>query len=137
VSIRWSEEDLQRFRPRLAAGDALIPEKRHKYGARRTEVDGILFDSKAEAAYYEELKVARAKGGVAYFLRQVPFTLPGNTVYRCDFMVVKASGEVKFVDVKGHVTPMFRTKKRQVEALYPVRIRCVKRQGGRFIEIEV
>lgn len=28
----------------------------NKYGARKTQVDGITFDSRAEAKYYEQLK---------------------------------------------------------------------------------
>lgn len=96
--------------------------KRNKYAAQPTEVDGIRFDSKAEARYYQQLKALVAAGEVAYFLRQVPLHLPGKTRYVVDFLEVWADGRIRFVDVKGIETAMFRMKKRQVEELYPIQI---------------
>lgn len=111
------------------------PKKSSKYRNQPTEVDGLRFDSKAEAAYYGHLKLLKAAGDVIYFLRQVPFDLPGNVKYRCDFMVVRETG-IEYIDVKGAITATFRLKKKQVEALYPVKIRCVKHQRGQFSYIE-
>lgn len=49
--------------------------KRSKYGNRKTETDGIKFDSKKEARRYEELMLAMERG-VIYDLRlQEDFTL--------------------------------------------------------------
>jgi hypothetical protein len=95
---------------------------RHKFNAKPTTVDGIRFGSKKEAAYYQQLQLAKSSGQLLFFLRQVPFTLPGEVTYRCDFQEFWASGEVRFVDVKGMRTPMYVLKKKQVEALYPVTI---------------
>ena len=90
-------------------------------------VDGITFDSKREARYFCELKLRVMSGEVRYFLRQVPFDLPGNTKYRIDFMEVHANDEsVHYIDVKGFETPAFRRSKKQVEALYPITIEVVK-----------
>lgn len=100
--------------------------KRSKYGAEPTEVDGIRFDSKAEARYYQRLKLRVQNGEVRYFLRQVPFHLPGGVRYVVDFMEVHADGSVHWVDVKGIETAMFRTKKRLVESLYPVTIEVTR-----------
>lgn len=100
--------------------------KRSKYAAKPTEVDGIRFDSKAEGRYYQQLKMRVAAGEVAYFLRQVPIHLPGNTRYVVDFLEVLADGRIRFVDVKGMQTQTFRLKKRQVEALYPIQIEIEK-----------
>ncbi|HEY4529359.1 MAG TPA: DUF1064 domain-containing protein [Luteimonas sp.] len=97
-----------------------------KYAAQPTEVDGIRFDSKAEARYYQQLKARVAAGELAYFLRQVPLHLPGRTRYVVDFVEFWADGRVRYVDVKGVETAMFRTKKRQVEALYPIKIEIEK-----------
>lgn len=97
--------------------------KRNKYGAVKTKVDGITFDSKKEAEYYEMLKLAvQHPEGPLYFLRQVPFDFPGNTKYRCDFMVVYPDGKIQYIDVKskGTRTKAFVRNKKQVEALYPV-----------------
>ena len=99
---------------------------RHKYHAVRTEVHGQKFDSKAEARYFGELKLRQKAGEVVFFLRQVPFHLPGNVVYRCDFQEFLSVGSVRFVDVKGAVTQLFTMKKKQVETLYPITIEVVK-----------
>lgn len=97
-----------------------------KYSAQPTEVDGIRFDSKAEARYYQGLKARVAAGELAYFLRQVPLHLPGRTRYVVDFVEFWTDGRVRYVDVKGVETAMFRMKKRQVEALYPITIEVEK-----------
>ena len=103
---------------------------RHKFSAIRTEVDGIKFDSKLESKYYGHLKMMVMAGEVVFFLRQVPFHLVGGVVYRVDFQVFYASGDVAFIDVKGMETPEFINKKKQVEATYPVQIEIVKK--GQF-----
>lgn len=104
-----------------------------KYGAQPTVVDGIRFDSKAEARYYQRLQLRKDAGQVEFFLRQVPMHLPGNTRYVLDFlefMPCTCGGcscqRHRLVDVKGVQTQMFRLKKRQVEDLYPVTIEIEK-----------
>lgn len=85
-------------------------------------MDGITFDSKAELRRYQDLRALQSAGEVLFFLRQVPFHLPGGVRYVLDFLVFWADGHQSFEDVKGHRTALYRVKKRQVEALYPVRI---------------
>ena len=99
---------------------------RHKYHAQPTEVDGLRFDSKAEARRYQELNLLKQAGEVVMFLRQVPFDLPGNTKYRCDFLIFWVNGTCTVEDVKGFETAQFKMKKKQVEALYPVEIIVIK-----------
>lgn len=99
---------------------------RHKFGAVRTVKDGISFPSKAEARFYDELVMRQRGGDVLFFLRQVPFHLPGGVRYVVDFQVFHSDGRVRFIDVKGLETPEFITKKKLVEALYPVEIEVVK-----------
>lgn len=84
--------------------------------------NGIRFPSKLEANYYKQLMLRQHAGEVVFFLRQVPFHLPGNVRYVVDFVVFTAEGDVIFVDVKGMKTPEFIMKKKLVEALYPVEI---------------
>jgi hypothetical protein len=98
------------------------PRNRHKFRAVATELDGYRFDSKKEARYYRDLKLRARSGEVVFFLRQVPFHLPGGVTYRVDFQEFHADGTVHFVDVKGMVTKDFTMKKKMVEALYPVEI---------------
>lgn len=102
---------------------------RNKYGvadkAERT-ADGIPFDSKKEMHRYMELVQMQRAGSVKFFLRQVPFHLPGGVVYRADFLVVYVNGDivdVNFEDVKGMRTKEYLMKKKMVEAIYPVKIR--------------
>lgn len=49
--------------------------KRGKYGARKTVVDGITFDSKAEAMRYRELKMLQKANKISYLMLQVPIEL--------------------------------------------------------------
>lgn len=93
-----------------------------KYHSERTEVDGISFQSKKEARHYADLRLAQKAGELLFFLRQVPFHLPGGVIYRCDFAEFWKDGSVRFVDCKGYKTAMYKTKLKIVEALYPVKI---------------
>lgn len=132
---RLRHQDIRNLPAHIRA--QLPPSRGNKYSASKTTVDGILFDSKAEAIYYEQLKLLREQGVILYFLRQVPFDLPGNTKYRCDFMVVDEEGP-QYIDIKGHATKDFKRAKKQVEALYPVTIhclRCVSYRDGHFQEM--
>lgn len=95
---------------------------RHKFHAKRTEVDNIKFSSKKEANRYNILKSLQNVGEVLFFLRQVPFHLPGGIKYICDFLIFWANGEVTIEDVKGFKTESYKAKKRMVEAIYPVEI---------------
>jgi len=96
---------------------------RHKFNAVITERDGMKFHSKKEAAFYDDLKIAQHKDGwVLFFLRQVPFHLPGNVKYVCDFQVFYKDGSVDFIDVKGKRTAQYIRNKKMVEALYPIKI---------------
>lgn len=97
----------------------------HKYHAKFTETDGIIFSSKKEARYYKGLKLLKDQGIVLFFLRQVPFHLPGGVKYVCDFQVFWSNGEVTFEDVKGIKTPLYIAKKKIVEELYPIEIKEV------------
>ena len=96
--------------------------RKHKFNAVKTELDGINFDSKTEAKYYTELKFRMKAGEVIFFLRQVPFDLPGKVKYRIDFQEFHSDGTIHFIDVKGKKTDIYIAKKKIVEALYPIEI---------------
>lgn len=95
---------------------------RHKYNAVQTIRDGIKFPSKKEARWYDELKLRVKAGEVVFFLRQVPFHLPGGVKYVCDFVEFWANSEVHIIETKGVKTTDYIAKKKMVEALYPVKI---------------
>lgn len=94
----------------------------NKYHAEPTTVDGIRFASKKEARYYGELLLAQKSGDLLFFLRQTSFHLAGGVRYVVDFCEFWKNGEVRFVDTKGFRTPMYKLKKKMVEAAYPVKI---------------
>ena len=68
------------------------------------------------------LKLLVKSGEIIFFLRQVPFDLPGGVKYRCDFQIFWGNGKVTHEDSKGKRTDMYIAKKKMVEALYPVEI---------------
>lgn len=90
-----------------------------KYKNRKTTVDGIKFDSQAEANRYCELKMLQQTGKIIGFGRQPSFTInTAGTRYRPDFIVCDADG-IWVEDVKGKETSDFRLKKREWEHAYP------------------
>lgn len=95
---------------------------RHKFGAVQTIRDGMKFPSKREARYYDQLKFEVKAGLVSFFLRQVPFHLPGGVKFVLDFLVFRSDGTVELIDTKGRRTQQYIDKKKLVEALYPVEI---------------
>src|SRR3990167_6215673 len=98
----------------------------HKFKACPTTVDCIRFSSKKESEYYKELCLRQQKGGdVLFFLRQIPFHLPGGIKHIIDFQVFFTDGSVRFIEVKGFDTPNGKIKRRLVESLYPIVIDVV------------
>lgn len=99
--------------------------RRHKYGARKTEVGGILFDSKKEAARYQELRLLEKAGEIHDLRLQVPFELQpkfrknGKTwravTYVADFVYLTKEGEEVIEDVKGMRTDVYRLKRKMFE----------------------
>ena len=101
---------------------------KHKFNAQAVEADGIKFPSKLERDCYEVLKMLQKAGVILFFLRQVPIHLTGGTKLVVDFQVFWADGRVTFEDAKGRETPVFKLKKREVEALYPFEIKTITRK---------
>lgn len=94
--------------------------KRHKYGARKVEVDGIKFDSQAEANRYKTLKLLEQVGEIHSLELQPSFTLQDSfefqgvkhrgVGYRADFKYTTKEGVTIVEDVKGMQTPVFKLK---------------------------
>ena len=99
-----------------------LPELRHKFNAKRTEIENIKFSSKKEAMRFLGLQQLQKAGEIVFFLRQVPFHLAGGIKYVCDFVVFWADGHVSVEDVKGMKTDMYKVKKKLVEDTYPINI---------------
>lgn len=109
------------FIPPAGAGQIKISsqlKKGNKYRNKKTIVDGITFDSKAEASRYCELKNLKAYRKIEWFGRQPSFLLPGGIRYRPDFIV--CAGDCIWVeDVKGMETKEFKIKRKLWEEAYP------------------
>ncbi len=106
---------------------ARMRQTRHKFGAVPCERDEKKFPSQLERAYYDQLKVRQKSGEVIFFLRQIPFELPGKVKYLCDYQVFLSDGSVEFVEIKGRDTPMGVLKIKQVEEIYPISIKVVRK----------
>jgi len=94
-----------------------------KYRAIKTEHNGIVYHSKKEANKAAELDLLVKAGEISFYLRQVPFTLPGNIVYRADFVTFDKDALgmwwVNVIEVKGFSTPEWKMKLKLFKATYP------------------
>ena len=104
----------------------------HKYGAKPTEVDGIRFASMKEAKRYQELKLLERAGEITALGLQPAYDLVAGEdrtvigVYRADFIYFDVRRKTTVVeDVKGFRTPVYRLKKKFVEAQYGITVREV------------
>lgn len=62
---------------------------RNKYGSKKVEVDGIVFDSKKESRRYQELSLLEKSGEIQNLQRQVEYVLIPNQYIPTDVMVTK------------------------------------------------
>jgi Protein of unknown function (DUF1064) len=119
-----------------------------KYKNKKITIDGLMFDSKAEANYYDHLKQLMIKGVVTAivphprYLLQETFRKNGITFrkieYIADFAVEYADGHSEVVDVKGVETTDFKIKRKLFEKKYPMSLKVMKhvRKFGGWITIE-
>lgn len=100
---------------------------RPKYGNKKTEVDGILFDSKKEAKRYQELRLLEKQGIILELQLQPKFPIVVNgkkiCTYIADFDYCVAHTDDRIVeDVKGIKTPIYNLKKKLVKAVHGIDI---------------
>ena len=97
-----------------------------KYGAVRTEVDGITFASKREAKRYSELKLLERAGEITLLELQprYPLKVDGKLIctYVADFSYRSIDPKTALhsnvvEDVKGVRTPVFKLKAKLFEAI--------------------
>ena len=109
--------------------------KRHKYGAVKTVIDGIKFDSKAEALYYQLHKHDNGMKMQEKFVLMDKFRLNGKAyreiAYKPDFTFYDENGSLtKVVDVKGVLTPEFKIKSKLFANRYGIQITVAKKVGN-------
>ena len=97
---------------------------RNKYSNKITKVDGISFHSIRESKRYRDLKLLNDAGHISHLSLQPIFHIEINgrkiCKYIADFHYIDASGKEIFEDVKGMKTPVYRLKKKLVEAVHNV-----------------
>lgn len=97
--------------------------KRSKYGAKKTSVDGQTFDSIKEGNYYCELKLRLQSGDIKGFCLQPIFILAPGLKYKADFIVFKNDGTTEIIDTKGFKTKEYIAKKKIFEDKYNLKIK--------------
>lgn len=107
------------------------PRIRSKYGNRKTEYAGNVYDSNAEASQAMELDILKRCGRID-FHRQHPMPIMVNGKHICtlilDFWVFDHNtAKEYFVEVKGVETAVYRLKLKLLKACYPdVDLRIVR-----------
>lgn len=141
---RWTAAEYRRFletgREPLSADMMLRdasregPEKRSKFGSRKAEEDGIVFDSQHEHRVYQWLKARRERGELRWVFVHVPFRFVSGVVYWADFMTILADGTVEAVwDAKSEITAKnsdYVIKKKTLKAEWGIEICEVYRQDA-------
>ena len=110
-----------------------------KYGAKRTQANGIWFDSQAEARCYDNLLLLQHAGKIKDLVLQPAFKLScggkpimtpsgrQQAVYKADFQYFDCDkGKTVVVDVKGFDTKISQLKRAIVEAEHGVKVEIVK-----------
>lgn len=123
MSLRWTEEQYLNYLNKKK------PKKKSKYNNKKTEIDGITFDSKKEAEYYSMLKILKQAEEIKDFGLQPRYELQPKfskngkkyraITYIADFVIVNNDGTTEVVDVKGVETQVFKIKKKMFEYQYP------------------
>ena len=111
------------------------PPKSPKYGNVKVVVDGIKFDSQAEAWRYRTLMMRCTTGEITDLEKQVVFELvPGVRLigsarrtpalrYIADFRyTVVATGRVVVEDVKGFINQVYKIKRHLMKAIHGIDI---------------
>lgn len=103
-----------------------MPRRRNKFGAIKTVVEGIKFDSRAEAEHWVVLRELERLGTITNLRRQVPFRLEVNGFLICKYLAdfcYDESGVPIVVDVKGRIMPVYALKKKLMRACLGIEIR--------------
>ena len=105
-----------------------------KYHNKKTEIDGVVFDSKKEALRWHELKLMERAGLISDLRRQVPFALipnlkddSGRVVeravrYIADFCYMQ-NGVAVVEDVKGLRTREYVLKRKMMLYFHGIRVK--------------
>lgn len=120
-----------------------------KYNNKKTEIDGILFDSEMESKYYRYLQEQQKNGNVIHIqLQPVYELLPTfrknkRTIrpmkYKADYLVEYADGHKELIDIKTEatMTPAFRLKWKLFDYTYPdLELMLLTLHKGEWMELK-
>jgi hypothetical protein len=98
-----------------------------KYGNKKTTVDGIVFDSRAEARRYQELKLLERAGEIFGLKRQQQFPIIINGMKVCTYIADFTYSDLRkgrdvVEDHKGFPTPQYALKKKLMKAVHGIEI---------------
>lgn len=99
-----------------------------KYNNTKIRVDGRLFDSKAEAARWQELQLLERVGEITELERQVEYELipkqKGERAvkYIADFRYIDHDGKTVVEDTKGVKTPVYILKRKLLLWVHGIRV---------------
>ena len=101
--------------------------KQSKYRNRKTELEGIRFDSAKEAKRYQSLILLHKAGEITRPALQVTFPLLDGIAYRADFVYAwrpLSGGQARFVveDCKGVRTKDYLMKRKMMRQLWGIEI---------------
>ena len=123
----WLRDYCKRTGTKLPEGVKCEAPEGHKqkYRNRKTETDGITFDSRHEAECWQRLKAETEAGQHIQLLRHVAFRLPGGVKYIADFVTLERDGKYQVFDAKSAATQrdkVYRLKKRQMRECLGIEI---------------
>ena len=106
-----------------------------KFGNRKTEIDGITFDSKKEARRFAELRLLERTGEISNLQIQVPYELiptqrdekTGKVIeravtYKADFVYNRRDGSLVVEDTKGVRTDVYMIKRKLMLWVHGIRV---------------
>ncbi len=111
--------------------------KPNKYRAKRTEYNGVMYDSKAEAEHARDLDFQITLRTAIWWIRQVRIPLGPDFSTRIDFLVYQQNSVGRYVvghEVKGSETREFARVRKLWPKYGPFPLRIVKKSGTEIIE---
>lgn len=106
--------------------------KESKYHAVLVEAHDRKFPSKKHYRFYLDLVCRQKDGEIWFFLREVPFDLPGHyeksgriARHKVDFMIAYPDRTFEFVEVKGRDLGEGKLRRALVTEIYNLKIKVV------------
>lgn len=111
----------------------MVRYNKNKFNAIPQIVDGIRFDSKAEAEFYRILK---QDSSISHVDCHVPVTLNAGLRLNIDFMVYRTNQYVEAIEVKGKETSEFKRMRKLFDAVHPLApLKVFQKKGKKWVAI--